>query len=75
MSDEPVFIIEVPVEDLTGMLILREEIGTGTFGDDEVGLFVGVPIPSPVVEFRGKTYAVNINDISEAIVRKALDNA
>lgn len=72
MSDEKqVFTIEVPVRDLSGALIMREEIGSGALGDDAIRLYVGVPIPSPIVEFRDKVYSVSINDISEAIVRKA----
>lgn len=64
--------ITIPVADETGTMILRQHIGEGSYGDDELTLAAIIPTMSPVIEFRGKTYVVSIHDIAKAVAEAVL---
>ncbi len=65
--------ITIPVADETGRMILRQHIGEGSYGDDELKLSAVIPTLSPVIEFREHTYVVNIHDIAKAVAEAVLE--
>lgn len=67
--------ITIPVKDETGVFILRQHVGEGSYGDDELTLAAVLPDMSPVVTFREHTYVVSIHDIAKAVAEAALEAA
>ena len=65
--------ITIPVTDETGRMILRQHIGEGSYGEDELNLSAVIPTMSPVIEFRKRTYVVSIHDIAKAVAEAALE--
>ncbi len=65
--------ITIPVEDKTGTLILRQHVGEGSYGEDELELSAAIPTMSPVIKFREHTYVVSIHDIAKAVAEAILE--
>ena len=66
--------ITIPVTDENGKYILRQHIGEGSYGDDELTLAAVLSDMSPVITFRERTYVVSIHDIAKAVAKAALES-
>lgn len=69
---EPVFTVNVPVLDISDAMTLHQLVGDGSYGEDEVVLKVTLPGYYPMIQFRGKTYMVNSQEILKAVCAMVL---
>ncbi len=67
-STPPDCSIAVPYSDVTGEMILRNSLGSGSYGGVDFELDATVGSGNYVITFGGKAYLVNLADVVKALI-------
>lgn len=59
--------ITIEAEKITEKYILQQHVGAGEYDERPLSLSTALPEMSPIVEYRGERYRVNIHALARAV--------